>query len=68
MVIMKMFPVFVPLLQLAKLQSWICAIRPVGIWFAHDEDDFYFTERFTALKAELEEQLKEEARLKRNHS
>ena len=28
-----------------------------------DEDDFNFTERFTALKAELEEQLKEEARL-----
>ena len=35
--------------------------RYVGL--PDDEDDFDFTERFTALKAELEEQLKEEARL-----
>jgi type I restriction enzyme M protein len=28
-----------------------------------EEDDFNFNKRFTALKAELEEQLKEEARL-----
>jgi len=35
--------------------------RYVGL--PDDEDDFDFNERFTALKAELEEQLKEEARL-----
>lgn len=35
--------------------------RYVGI--AEDEDDFDFNERFTALKAEFEEQLKEEATL-----
>jgi type I restriction enzyme M protein len=35
--------------------------RYVGL--PDDEDDFDFNERFTALKAELEEQIKEEARL-----
>ena len=35
--------------------------RYVGL--AEDEDDFDFNERFTALKAEFEEQLKEEAEL-----
>jgi type I restriction enzyme M protein len=35
--------------------------RYVGL--PNDEDDFDFNERFTALKAELEEQLKEEERL-----
>lgn len=35
--------------------------RYVGL--AEDEDDFDFNERFTALKAEFEEQLKEEAKL-----
>jgi type I restriction enzyme M protein len=35
--------------------------RYVGL--AEDEDDFDFNERFTALKAEFEEQLKEEATL-----
>ena len=32
--------------------------RYIGL--ADDEDDFNFEERFTALKSELEEQLKEE--------
>ena len=35
--------------------------RYVGL--PDDEDDFDFNERFTRLKAEFEEQLKEEARL-----
>jgi len=35
--------------------------RYVGL--PDDEDDFDFNERFTSLKAELKEQLKEEARL-----
>ncbi len=35
--------------------------RYVGL--AEDEDDFDFNERFTTLKAEFEEQLKEEATL-----
>jgi len=35
--------------------------RYVGL--PDDEDDFDFTERFTRLKAEFEEQLKEEERL-----
>lgn len=35
--------------------------RYVGL--PDDEDDFDFNERFTALKAEFEEQLKEEERL-----
>lgn len=35
--------------------------RYVGL--AEEEDDFDFKERFTKLKAEFEEQLKEEARL-----
>jgi len=38
--------------------------RYVGI--AEDEDDFDFNERFTALKAEFEEQLKEEAKLNKS--
>jgi type I restriction enzyme M protein len=35
--------------------------RYIGL--AEDEDDFDFTERFTKLKAELDEEIKEEARL-----
>ena len=38
--------------------------RYVGL--AEDEDDFDFNERFTALKAEFEEQLKEEAKLNKS--
>lgn len=37
--------------------------RYVGL--SDDEDDFVFKKRFTALKAELEAQLKEEAELNR---
>jgi len=38
------------------------AVRPAPA-LPEEEDDFNFEERFTALKAEFEEQLKEEDRL-----
>jgi len=50
--------------SISKVKELDCLITPgryVGL--PDDEDDFNFEERFTALKAELEEQLKEETRL-----
>jgi type I restriction enzyme M protein len=50
-----------PIGKVADLDYVLTPGRYVGL--PDDEDDFDFNERFTALKAELEEQLKEEARL-----
>lgn len=50
-----------PVSKVKELDYVLTPGRYVGL--PDDEDDFDFTERFTALKAELEEQLKEEARL-----
>ncbi len=50
-----------PISKVAELDYVLTPGRYVGL--PDDEDDFDFNERFTALKAELEEQLKEEARL-----
>ena len=47
--------------RVAELDYVLTPGRYVGL--PDDEDDFDFKERFTALKAEFEEQLKEEARL-----
>jgi type I restriction enzyme M protein len=47
--------------EVAKLDYVLTPGRYVGL--ADEEDDFDFTERFTKLKAEFEEQLKEEAEL-----
>ncbi len=38
-------------------------ISDVSLYFLEDEDDFDFVERFTKLKAELDEQMKEETRI-----
>jgi type I restriction enzyme M protein len=50
-----------PVTKVAELDYVLTPGRYVGL--PDDEDDFDFNERFTTLKAELEEQLKEEARL-----
>ena len=50
-----------PISKVKELDYVLTPGRYVGL--PDDEDDFNFNERFTALKTELEEQLKEEARL-----
>ena len=50
-----------PIEKVKELDFVLTPGRYVGL--PDDEDDFDFNERFTALKAELEEQLKEESRL-----
>ena len=50
-----------PVARVAELDYVLTPGRYVGL--PDDEDDFDFKERFTALKSEWEEQLKEEARL-----
>lgn len=57
----KGFCASVPLEKVAKLDYVMTPGRYVGL--AVEEDDFDFTERFTALKAEFEAQLEEEAAL-----
>lgn len=51
----------VPLSRVAELDYVLTPGRYVGL--PDEEDDFNFEERFTALKAEFEDQLKEEERL-----
>ena len=51
----------IPISKVAELDYVLTPGRYVGL--PDEEDDFNFNKRFTALKAELEEQLKEEARL-----
>lgn len=51
----------VPLSRVAELDYVLTPGRYVGL--PEEEDDFNFAERFTALKAEFAEQLKEEERL-----
>lgn len=57
----KGFCASVPLARVAELDYVLTPGRYVGL--PDEEDDFNFAERFTVLKAEFEEQLKEEARL-----
>jgi len=57
----KGFCASVPIERVAELDYVLTPGRYVGL--PDEEDDFDFAERFTALKAEFEEQLKEEARL-----
>ena len=51
----------VPVSRVAELDYVLTPGRYVGL--PEEEDDFNFSERFTTLKAEFEEQLKEEERL-----
>jgi len=55
-----------PIEKVKELDYVLTPGRYVGL--PDDEEDFNFNERFTALKAELEEQLKEEASLNKNIS
>ena len=57
----KGFCCSVPIDRVRELDYVLTPGRYVGL--ADEEDDFDFKERFTKLKAEFEEQLKEEARL-----
>ena len=57
----KGFCASVPVSRVAELDYVLTPGRYVGL--PEEEDDFNFAERFTALKAEFEEQLKEEERL-----
>lgn len=58
---MKGFCCSVPIDRVRELDYVLTPGRYVGL--ADEEDDFDFKERFTRLKAEFEEQLKEETRL-----
>lgn len=58
---MKGFCCSVPIDRVRELDYVLTPGRYVGL--ADEEDDFDFKERFATLKAEFEEQLKEEARL-----
>ena len=53
----------VPFERVAELDFVLSPGRYVGV--AESDEDFDFTERFGALKAEFEEQVKEEAKLSR---
>ncbi|MDX9965223.1 MULTISPECIES: hypothetical protein [Desulfobacter] len=58
---MKGFCCSVPIDRVRELDYVLTPGRYVGL--ADEEDDFDFKERFTRLKAEFEDQLKDETRL-----